>query len=102
MEIKSLQQLSKNGQLYDLYNQIIVNNYSYGIYMFPLTDRHTMRIDLVCQDIYNNTDNVDILLAINGIFNHLTIQEGDIIFFVEDIKKFYTFRNNINLPELLI
>lgn len=100
MDIKSLQQLTKNGQVFDLHNQVIVNNYNYGIYIFRLTDRHTMRIDLVSFDIYRNTDNIDVLCAINGIFNPLTIQDGDVLFFVED-KDINNIRSNENTLKAL-
>lgn len=42
--------------------------------------------------------------SLNNINNELPIFHRylGLIFFVEDIKKFYTFKNNINLPELLI
>lgn len=100
MEIKSLQQLTRNGQVFDLHSQVIVNNYSYGVYAFPLTDRHTMRIDLVCYDMYNNTDNIDIICALNGIFNPLIIQDGDIIFFIEE-KDINNVRNNDNIIQIL-
>lgn len=100
MEIKSLQNLTKDGQVYNLHAQVIVDNYSYGIYVFPLTDRHTMRIDLACFDIYHNTDQVDILCALNGIFNPLTIQDGDVLFFIED-KDITNVRNNENVLKAL-
>jgi len=100
MEIKSLDQLTKNGQVFDLHSQVIVNDYSYGVYTFPLTDRHTMRIDLACFDMYNNTDNIDIICALNGIFNPLTIQDGDILFFVEE-KDISNIRNNDNVLQAL-
>jgi len=38
-----------------------------------------MRIDLVCQSIYGNTDYVDILLNVNSIDNPLNIQRGTIL-----------------------
>ena len=40
-----------------------------------------MRIDLVCQSIYGNTNYVDILLDVNNIDNPLNIKEGSIITF---------------------
>lgn len=101
MEIHSLQNLTKNGNVYNLYTQVIVNGVSYGVYSFPCTDRHTMRIDLVSFDIYHNTDNIDILCAMNSIFQPLTIQEGDIIFWIED-KDIANVRSNENVLQALI
>ena len=40
-----------------------------------------MRIDLVCESIYGNTDYVDIILNVNNIDNPLNIQEGTIIIY---------------------
>lgn len=101
MEIYSLQNLKKNGQVYELYSQAIVNGVAYGVYSFTCTDRHTMRIDLVCFDIYKNTDNIDVLCALNNIFQSLTIQEGDTIFWIED-KDIDNVRSNENVLQALI
>jgi len=101
MEIHSLQNLTKNGQVYDLYSQVIVNGVNYGVYSFPCTDRHTMRIDLVCFDIYKHTDNIDILCSLNSIYNPLTIQEGDLLFWIED-KDIANVRSNENVLQALI
>lgn len=84
MEIKSLTNLTKNGQVFELYTSVVINDKEYGVYTFPCTERHAMRIDLVCFDIYENTDHIDILSNINGIMNVLTISAGDEILFVED------------------
>ena len=40
-----------------------------------------MRMDLVCQSIYNNTTYVDLLCNINNIDNPLNIKEGQIIYY---------------------
>jgi hypothetical protein len=40
-----------------------------------------MRIDLVCESIYGNTDYVDIILNVNNIDNPLNIQEGTILIY---------------------
>lgn len=40
-----------------------------------------MRIDLVCQSIYGNVGNIDILLNVNNISNPLNIKEGSIIIY---------------------
>jgi len=46
-----------------------------------------MRIDLICNNIYGNTDNIDILLNINEIFNPLNLHVGDLIMYpaIKDI-----------------
>lgn len=49
-----------------------------------------MRIDLVCKSIYNNMDNIDVILYCNHIDNPLNILEGAIIFYPDqkDVAKF--------------
>ena len=84
MDIQSLNSLIKNGQVYDLYTEVIINDNPYAVYTFSCTNRHNMRIDLVCYDIYNNTNHIDILCIVNGILNPLIVQENDIIYFVDD------------------
>ena len=84
MEIQSLTNLAKNGITYDLYSEVIIDNITYGLYQFICTDRHQMRLDLVCYDIYQNQDNVDVLSVINSIINVFTVDIDDIILYVED------------------
>lgn len=86
MEIKSLDNLKKdtNG-VFDYITTIISNNNNIQLYSFPLTDRHNGRIDLVALDIYNNIKNIDILVTLNSIINTHTIEEGNIIFYIEDV-----------------
>ena len=49
-----------------------------------------MRIDLVCESIYNTTDNIDVLLYCNFIDNPLNILEGSTIYYPieRDIERF--------------
>lgn len=84
MIIKSLENLKKNGGVYDLYAEVIVNNNPFAVFKFPCTSRHNMRMDLVCFDIYNNTESVDVLCTVNGILNPLVVQDGDVIFYVDE------------------
>jgi hypothetical protein len=84
MEIKSLTNLTTNGTVFELYSTVITTNKNYGLYSFVCNERHSMRMDLVCYDIYENTDHIDILCNINSIMNPLTVNDGDIILFVED------------------
>lgn len=43
-----------------------------------------MRIDLICESIYNNTDYVDILLNVNAIDNPLNVRVGTILLYPVD------------------
>lgn len=101
MEIKSLNQLKKSGQTYDLYTNIIIDNKKYSIFEFPCTERHDMRIDLVCFDIYESMNDVDLLCIINGIINPLSVQNGDLIFFIE-AEKLEEVRTNDSILENIV
>lgn len=83
MDIKDINKLSRSSSNQDLYD------------LTKLTFRHTfealrfgeyrvqkgeeMRIDLVCNSIYGNIENIDIILNLNNISNPLNIKEGTII-----------------------
>lgn len=82
MNIKSLDNLILNGSIYELFTEVINNTNNFGIYPFTCTEKHNMRIDLISFDIYHNTNDIDILCSINGIYNPLTVKEDDIIYFV--------------------
>lgn len=84
MNIKSLQNLKKNGSVFELYSEVVVNNNPYAVFKFSCNVRHNMRIDLVCYDIYNNTDSIDVLCTVNGILNPFTVQDGDILYYVDE------------------
>lgn len=100
MEIKSLKNIRRNNSnnLYDLYVTLIVDNKEYAVYEFVCTDRHNMRIDLVSQDIYEDTNQVDLLCKVNDIFNPFTIQNGDVLLFVdpEDIEEIRSSESILN------
>lgn len=101
MEIKSLNNLPKNNGVYDLYTTVLINSNLYSVYTFTLTERHNMRIDLVCYDLYQNTDNIDILTNLNGIYNPFMIQSGMDIYFVS-IDEIDDVRSNENLSNSII
>lgn len=85
MEIKNLENRRKGeNKLYNLFTTVIADNKTFSVYEFVCTKRHDMRLDLVSQDIYNDTDQIDLLCIINNIMNPLTIQEGDVILFPEE------------------
>lgn len=50
-----------------------------------------MRIDLICYRIYDNTDNIDILLNVNRIDNPLNIKNGDVLRYPSE-NDIYLFR----------
>jgi hypothetical protein len=102
MDIQSLDNLKKDSNnLYNLHHQVLINEYNYGVYVFTCTERHNMRIDLISFDIYGNKNNIDVLCAVNGIFNPLTVQNGDNIFFVEE-RDVNNIRSNEDVLQALV
>lgn len=101
MNIKSLDKLPKINGVYDLYITYKTANKSIGIYTYLLTDRHNMRIDLLCYDIYGNTENIDILCNINGILNPLTIQQNTLMYFIDE-QDLDSIRNDDNIKNAII
>jgi hypothetical protein len=93
MNIYDIDQIKKNEKtnLFDftkltfktLFDQVSYANYT-------VRKGEEMRIDLVCQSIYGNVNNIDILLNVNNISNPLNIKEGSIISYpdVDSISQF--------------
>jgi hypothetical protein len=79
MDIYDLTTLGKdiNGN-YDL-TQITFQLQTVSYEQYEVQSGEEMRIDLICESIYGNTDYVDILLNVNNIDNPLNIQEGALI-----------------------
>ena len=80
MDIYDIDQLTQNPDNNNLYDftqktfQMVINGINY--YPYTVQKGEEMRIDLVCQSIYNSTDYVDIILDVNNISNPLNIKEG--------------------------
>jgi hypothetical protein len=82
----------------------LITNGSVQYSTYEVQQGEEMRIDLVCQSIYGNTENCDILLNVNSIDNPLNIKEGSIIIYpnangIELLR--YSETNNTNQTEIL-
>lgn len=94
MKIKSIESVKKDvaddnksfKAEYNLYIEVLVNNVNIKLFEFQCTKRHEMRLDLVCYDIYENQDYIDVLSNLNIMFNVFDVKEGDIILFIEQEK----------------
>jgi hypothetical protein len=76
-DIDKLKRSTTNLDLYDLNKltfRFTFEGLSFGEYKVKKGEE--MRIDLVCNSIYGNLENIDILLNINNISNPLNIKEG--------------------------
>lgn len=99
MQIDSLEKLRRNDDgIYEFYIKQRPNTKAIPFFIFELTDRHDMRIDLVSLDLYESTDFIDVLCNINNILNPLTIQNGDIMFYTdaENIQEIQDSREILN------
>lgn len=87
MNLYDITQLKTNGATgpgnYDLtqltFQYLLDGTTLYTTYI--VQEGEEMRMDLVCQSIYNNTNYVDLLCNINNIDNPLNIKEGQTIFY---------------------
>jgi len=102
MEISNLNNLVRDIKQDDLYN-LVVLTFDYTQLNSILLQQHIvspeeeMRIDLICSNIYQNTNYIDQLLKLNYIDNPLNIMSGDIINYVDIsfIDVFLPANNNI-------
>lgn len=73
--------------------------HNYGVntiryeYVVQISDE--MRIDVICNNIYGDVDNVGFLLNYNNIDNPLNIKAGDIIYYVKN-QDIELFKNTID------
>jgi len=83
---------NQNG-LYDLTTQTFRN--VAGLYpsVHTVTKDEEMRMDLVCKNLLNTTDYLDLLMDLNDIDNPLNVMQGDLVYYIPtstfDIYKVY-------------
>lgn len=106
MTIKSLQDLEKlPNNLFNLFQTAFQDYGPFTYNTFIVPKEFEMRIDLVCNDIYDTTEYVDFLLWFNDIINPFSIKQGmEIIFVSTDvIDKFYAKKeNNQEVQDVLL
>ncbi len=85
-DLDNIINIKQYGKLYDLFQ----NNYTYNkrdIELIYVVEREMeSRIDLICNKLYSNVDNIDFILNYNNIDNPLNIMENDIIRYVDSFK----------------
>jgi hypothetical protein len=89
-EIEDLERDRDQNGLYDLFVTTFVNNKAILVYGYTVQRGEEMRIDNICNRIYNNINHLSFVLQLNNIQNPLTIKAGDLLFYVreEDIPSF--------------
>lgn len=93
IEFKSVENLERDKDqkgLYDLYTTFFINNKSVFVFGYKVQRGESMKINTICNKIYNNYNHLSFLLDLNNILNPLTIKEGDLLLYVkeDDIPNF--------------
>lgn len=78
-DINDLKKDSNNDNLYNLTQRTFKFPANLELESYTIQSGEEMRIDLVCQSIYGNTNYIDIILNINNIDNPLNIKVGETI-----------------------
>jgi hypothetical protein len=72
---------TKQDNLYNFFDPTFKMNIGINLQQHVVAPEEEMRIDLVCNNIYNSIEQVDFLLDLNDIDNPLNIMEGDQILY---------------------
>jgi hypothetical protein len=72
---------TKQNNLYNFFDPTFKMNIGINLREHIVAPEEEMRIDLVCNNIYNSIEQVDFLLDLNDIDNPLNIMEGDQILY---------------------
>ena len=86
MELYDINKLVKNdgsGDFYDLFEIFFRIDELTDFRLYTVQRGEEMRMDLVCQSIYDNTQYVDFLCNLNKISNPLNIKFGDTMLYVD-------------------
>jgi len=81
-DIKRLVRDVRQDNLYNLFEPTFKSREGFEMQRYLVTKSDEMRMDVICNEIYGSTDEVDVLLSINEIDNPLNVKEGDVIMFV--------------------
>jgi len=74
---------TKDG-LFDLTTPTFIMYNGAKLSSYVVEEGEEMRIDLVCNSIYRNSNYVDFLMNLNGIINPMNIRSGDTFIYVEE------------------
>jgi hypothetical protein len=81
-DIDKLKRDTENNNLFDLTKLTFKLSWTDVNYtQYRVKKGEEMRIDLICNSIYGDVNNIDILLNVNNISNPLNIKEGSIILY---------------------
>jgi len=95
-----------DGDMLDLHSLNYVPNFNSGDFVFKqiiiVREEHLCRMDLICQEVYNNITYVNELCKWNDITDPFSINVGDIIICptMNSMDKFYV-KNPVNKVDIL-
>lgn len=84
MNIYDLEILTRESDQYNLDQRTFNWSLSVPFEQYIVDRSEEMRIDLICQSIYGNIDNIGFLMYYNNIDNPMNIKSGDSIRFISE------------------
>lgn len=109
MEITQLNNVLRRQDPTDLYNITEISfsypsEFNFRVGSYFVTEFEEMRMDLISNIIYGNTEYVDFLCSLNNIKNPLSVQRGDEIIYVDQdqITQFKVSRINKDDARIII
>jgi len=87
--LENIKRLKDNWNLYDIFYPMLKDNDQVPLLKYIVKENREMRLDLICMDIYGNTNFIDELMHINSIIDPYSVKKDDIIY--------YPSKNTINL-----
>lgn len=98
--LEKIERVKEQDNLYDLFYPILkdIDIKNFILKKYIVKEERSMRIDLICLDIYNSIDYIDELMHINNIIDPYSIKKGDVIYYIsiEDLKLYRDSYININ------
>ena len=82
-DLDKLTRDTKQDNLYNIFDPTFKMNRGYKLTQYVVSPEQEMRIDLISNSIYGNSDYCDFILDINDIDNPLNIMDGDILIYTE-------------------
>lgn len=79
-----VQRDQKQSNLFDIINPVVIWDDTLNYFPYVVSQEEAMRPDLICFNIYNNYNYIDELLTLNNILCPWSIQEGQVIYFLEE------------------
>jgi hypothetical protein len=81
-DLNNLKQDPEQNNLYNFFASTFNFNPNFVLSEYVINPWEEMRIDVISNALYSNTDYCDFLLDLNGIDNPLNIMSGDILYYV--------------------